>query len=109
MYKTLISHLKPFRNFQDMSAPKKETPWVTVEPLNIYGDSSLWLLKPSDLNRGRGIKLFRTIDELGEMLRAELQKHEEGSFIVQKYIERPMLISGRKFDIRVWALITHTR
>ena len=65
LYKLLIGQLKPFYAFQDMAAPKRESPWVTMEPEDIYGESSLWLLKPSDLNRGRGIKLFRTVEELG--------------------------------------------
>lgn len=29
------------------------------------------------------------------------------TFIIQKYIERPLLINSRKFDIRVWVSMTH--
>ena len=29
------------------------------------------------------------------------------SFIVQKYIEEPLRFQKRKFDIRIWALISH--
>lgn len=37
LYKALISYLKPFNSFQDMSVPKKESQWVTIEPDQIYG------------------------------------------------------------------------
>jgi len=32
---------------------------------------------------------------------------KHNSFIIQKYIERPLLIKNRKFDIRVWVFINY--
>lgn len=65
----------------------------------IEGSGCVWILKPGRKSRGRGISLHRSLSSLEAAVRVG------HSYVVQKYIERPLLIHGRKFDIRVWAVI----
>ena len=84
-------------------------------------NSYLWLLKPTSLNRGRGVRVFSDLQTLKDYLKEYTQGFTEkvgkdskdqnyiktDAFVIQKYIERPMLISERKFDIRTWVLVDH--
>ena len=85
-------------------------------PLSHFSGFNLWLLKPTHLNRGRGIHVFKDLDTLKQLIVKYCRKNVIGdteeidlanTFIIQKYIERPLLIAGRKFDIRIWVLLTH--
>ncbi|XP_063297249.1 probable tubulin polyglutamylase TTLL2 [Pelobates fuscus] len=58
--------------------------------------SSYWICKPTDLSRGRGIFVFRDIKDLAY----------DCAVIVQKYITNPLLISGYKFDLRIYVCVT---
>ena len=90
----------------------------------------IWIYKPSNANRGRGIHMVAGIDALRELCHGEPMgggHHSSSSSssgegntntttttslpfkgIVQKYIKRPLLVmeEGYKFDIRVYLLIS---
>ena len=65
------------------------------------GTKNIWIVKPSGLSRGRGISC---IDQLNDIL-TNIKLHNQT--VIQKYIERPLIIKGRKFDIRQWVLVTN--
>ncbi|MDR3581698.1 MAG: hypothetical protein P4L67_00280 [Candidatus Pacebacteria bacterium] len=65
---------------------------------------NLWLIKPAAMNQGRGIEIFK--NDLAGMKKFIESKQQNSYWVVQKYIERPLLYNGRKFDIRMWAVMT---
>lgn len=73
------------------------------------GCQNLWLIKPTDLNRGIGIEVVRSLEEVSSFLATKARGASMGIqpvWVLQKYIENPLLFAGRKFDLRVWAMIT---
>ena len=68
---------------------------------NINGQNNIWIVKPGQKSRGRGITVHRTYDSIIKTI-----KESKGRQVVQKYIENPLIIDSRKFDIRQWVLVT---
>ena len=67
---------------------------------NINGKGNIWIVKPAGLSRGRGIRCHNNLVEIQD------QVSKESTWVIQKYIENPMLILKKKFDIRQWVLVT---
>ena len=92
----------------------------------VSGLDNLWICKPGGLSRGRGIEVHdsyeglrshftsamlqsirgeRGAEECAAFSSSSSSSSQSSSFVVQRYVETPLLLRGHKFDLRVWALI----
>eukprot|EP00357_Protocruzia_adherens_P000980 CAMPEP_0115047060 /NCGR_PEP_ID=MMETSP0216-20121206/49101_1 /TAXON_ID=223996 /ORGANISM="Protocruzia adherens, Strain Boccale" /LENGTH=963 /DNA_ID=CAMNT_0002430223 /DNA_START=247 /DNA_END=3138 /DNA_ORIENTATION=- len=67
----------------------------------LTGTQNIWILKPAGMSRGRGITVVNNLVEILDQL-----KGKDNQYVIQKYIEYPLVILKRKFDIRQWVLVT---
>ncbi|KAM6046104.1 inactive polyglycylase TTLL10 isoform 1-T2 [Theristicus caerulescens] len=82
-------------------------------------EEQIWICKPSCSNQGRGIFLLKN-PAAANTLQAKLHGTEEylldkrvqrkapQARIVQRYIHQPLLLEGKKFDVRSYLLIACT-
>ncbi|XP_063951040.1 probable tubulin polyglutamylase TTLL9 isoform X1 [Lytechinus pictus] len=76
---------------------------------------SIWIMKPVAKSQGKGIFLFRKLKDITDWKKSDTYRPREEknddkepveTYIVSKYIEKPYLIGGRKFDLRVYVIVT---
>lgn len=74
----------------------------------LNGRNNLWILKPAGKSRGRGIQVKSRLQDILEHVTDARGNngHSVERWIVQKYIEDPLLVRGHKFDIRQWVLVS---
>ncbi|XP_029291823.1 protein polyglycylase TTLL10 [Cottoperca gobio] len=82
-------------------------------------ESHMWICKPTGLNQGKGIFLLKSQKDVAAF-RLKLQHTEDSQAdrkthrrqpqarIVQHYIQSPLLLKGKKFDVRSYLLIACT-
>ena len=130
-FKTQIENFKEFCPNLSEYTPKSDIKYV--EKFSILGSkrtgenqminipytynsgNNMWIIKPINLNRGRCIQVLNDTDAIVEyLLKIQEMKKIEGDnnnnikcehILLQKYLEKPLLYQGRKFDIRIWILL----
>lgn len=68
---------------------------------NARDGTGAWILKASTLNKGAGVHFIQSFDDLR---RAVLSETDIREWVLQSYIEPPLLYRGRKFHCRVYVL-----
>ncbi|KAK2499888.1 hypothetical protein MC885_008302 [Smutsia gigantea] len=87
--------------------------------LALFDETQIWICKPTASNQGKGIFLLRNQEEVAA-LQAKIQSIEDDPIyrtmpfrapqarVVQRYIQNPLLLDGKKFDVRSYLLIACT-
>ncbi|CAH1239473.1 TTLL10 [Branchiostoma lanceolatum] len=86
---------------------------------NTYQEGETWICKPTGMNRGRGIFFISSQEEVSSLQerlevmtqnskRARLPYKGPMARVIQRYVNKPLLLDGKKFDIRVYMLIACT-
>ncbi|KAL1524709.1 hypothetical protein AB1Y20_019593 [Prymnesium parvum] len=81
-----------------------------VEEFKTHPPGSIWIMKPTGSAQGKGIFLFNKLSQVTDWKKDYKWKgdkeKEVAAYVVQRYIENPQLIGGKKFDLRLYVLVT---
>ncbi|XP_050440530.1 polyglutamylase complex subunit TTLL1 [Adelges cooleyi] len=84
-----------------------------VEEYRKVGPST-WIMKPVGKSQGTGIFLINKLSKLKKWSREGKNNNFntssiKESYVISKYIDNPLLIGGKKFDLRLYVLVTSFR
>ena len=72
----------------------------------IFDNSSIWIIKPEDGMRQKGIQIIKSYHDLDKAMKINNGKYND--WVCQTYVSNPLLYYNKKFHFRVYALIVRT-
>jgi hypothetical protein len=66
---------------------------------------ALWIVKPVNLSRGRGVHLLKGEEEFKYLYKRAKTLAMPPLILISRYIDKPHLINKKKYDLRIYVLI----
>ncbi|KAJ8614060.1 hypothetical protein CTAYLR_005822 [Chrysophaeum taylorii] len=71
---------------------------------------AVWIMKPANAAQGRGIFIINKLAQIkrwsnGRWASMPLKE----AYVISRYVEHPLLVGGKKFDLRLYVLVTSYR
>ncbi|CAB3991917.1 probable tubulin polyglutamylase TTLL1 [Paramuricea clavata] len=76
--------------------------------------ASTWIMKPAARSQGSGIFLINRLSQVKRWSRdgrsgVPTYSMSRDTYVISRYIDNPLLIGGKKFDLRIYVLVTSYR
>ena len=69
--------------------------------------SLMWIMKPTSRSQGKGIFIINKLSQVKKWANARgSQLQGRDAYVVSRYISDPLLIGGKKFDLRIYVLVS---
>ena len=98
---------------------------IIPQTYNLPGDYSIfveefkrnpnttWIMKPNGKSQGKGIFLVNKISQIKKWATSSKLPFQsiamKEAYVISKYVDNPLLIGGKKFDMRLYVLVTSFR
>lgn len=73
--------------------------------------NAMWIMKPTARSQGKGIFIINKLAQLKKWSSQSrwAQMPLKEAYVISRYVENPLLIGGRKFDLRIYVLVSSFR
>eukprot|EP01116_Phalansterium_solitarium_P022233 TRINITY_DN7268_c0_g1_i1.p1 TRINITY_DN7268_c0_g1~~TRINITY_DN7268_c0_g1_i1.p1 ORF type:complete len:435 (-),score=136.52 TRINITY_DN7268_c0_g1_i1:62-1366(-) len=82
---------------------------IFLEEWKKHPPGTFWIMKPIGKAQGKGIFLFNKLSQISNWkkdTRWNAEAPQAEAYIVQQYIANPYLVGGKKFDMRIYVLVS---
>jgi tubulin polyglutamylase TTLL1 len=70
--------------------------------------NAVWIMKPTNRAQGKGIFIINRLSQIKKWSSGTrwASLPAKDTYLISRYIENPLLIGGKKFDLRIYVLVT---